>query len=168
MAIFQPRGTVPTLFFDGTDYAAIVATNAITQAEIGTATDITGVEGGEVIVPDSYSGFDSSASTVPVPNMASLNDGALPGGTTLGAPSIQWYLDGETHPVLTILQGVSVGTVCGICFPINAGLTTATNEYVLFTVVQSTLNLEPVGGQFGTFTQNWTQNVSQVFGTFAA
>lgn len=84
---------------------------AITQAEVGTATDLRGVSGSEAV--RDFDGWDPTESVIPTPDILSLDTSNIPGETTYGTASITYYFDdvAGNNPIFDLLSQGTKGMV---------------------------------------------------------
>jgi len=89
--------------------SAAAAPTAITAAEIGAATSLLGVKGGEALFD--HSGFEPSVSTINVPDYISNETGNITGEITYAAGALRFYWDDTTHPIWTLLPASTTGFI---------------------------------------------------------
>ena len=78
-------------------YTSITNLDALSVGSDGAGTDYNGVAEGEALV--SMEGWESSASTINVPDVLSLETGNIPGETTFGTASLTYYTDDTTNAI---------------------------------------------------------------------
>lgn len=122
MARFTIRGNVRV-------YSIVTVTvpAAITAAQVTAGTNVTGVAEAEAIA--AMEGWETSPSTINVPDVLSLTTGNIPGENTFGAASITYYTDTATNAAWDLfVEGFLTNIVI---FPRGIG---TGNDYTLFSV----------------------------------